>query len=81
MDLLKKLFPLSFKFIGEVASLVIGVIIYVVAGAVFGGVFGWLAGIVPYVGFLFGILGSLASIYCTAGIVIEFLVHFGVIKD
>ena len=34
MDMLKKCFPLSFKYTDSVANLIIGILIYLVAGAV-----------------------------------------------
>ena len=37
MDLLKKLFPISWKYKSEVKDLVIGIIIYIIAG-ILGGV-------------------------------------------
>ena len=40
MDLLKKIFPLSFKYADTVANLIIGILIYVVAGAVVGVILG-----------------------------------------
>lgn len=86
MDTLKKIFPLSFKYVGDVKNLVIGVILYVVAGIIAGAVIGiavLLTGI-PVLGAILAlvlrVLGSLVDLYVTAGIVIEFLVHFKVIK-
>ncbi|MBQ2945348.1 MAG: hypothetical protein IJD95_02135 [Clostridia bacterium] len=86
MDTLKKIFPLSFKYVGDVKNLVIGVIIYVVAGIIAGAVIG-IAGLltgIPVLGAILAlvlrVLGSLVDLYVTAGIVIEFLVHFKVIK-
>ena len=79
MDMLKKFFPLSFKYTDSVANLIIGIIIYLVAGAVAGAVIGLLAGI-PIVGFIFGLIGSQLGIYVTAGIVIQVLVFCKVLK-
>ena len=45
MDILKKLFPLSFKMTGSVANLIIGTIIYLVVGIIVGAVSGLLAAI------------------------------------
>lgn len=81
MDILKKIFPLSWAFTKDVANFIIGIIIYVVAGAVIGAVAGFLAVIIPLVGFVFGLVGSLIGIYCTAGIVIQILVFAKVLKD
>ena len=79
MDILKKVFPLSFKYVGEVANLVIGIIIYVLVGIVGGAVIGLTASL-PVVGIILGIVGALLDLYVTAGIVIEILVHCKVIK-
>lgn len=79
MDILKKVFPLSFKYVGEVAQLVIGILIYLVAGIVAGAVIGLLAQI-PVLGIIFGLVGGLVDLYCLAGIVILLLVHFKVLK-
>jgi hypothetical protein len=79
MDILKKVFPLSFKYVGEVANLVIGIIIYVLVGIVGGAVIGLTASL-PVVGIILGIVGALLDLYVTAGIVIEILVHCKVLK-
>ena len=88
MEILKKVFPYSFKPLKDVAALVISVIVYVLAsivGAVIIALAGLLTGWIPVVGTLIGILlglcGSLVSLYCLAGIVIRFLTYFNVIKD
>ncbi|MBQ8689411.1 MAG: hypothetical protein IJ515_03505 [Clostridia bacterium] len=79
MDLLKKIFPLSFKYVGEAANLVIGIIIYVVAGIV-GGLLIGLFGNIPVLNILCPLLGALLDVYVVAGIVIEILVQCKVIK-
>ena len=60
MDILKKVFPLSFKYVGEVAQLVIGILIYLVAGIVAGAVIGLLAQI-PVLGIIFGLLPAMKA--------------------
>ncbi len=79
MDTLKKLFPLSFKFVGSVANLVIGVLVYLVVGIV-GGLIIALTALIPIVNIVCGILGTLLDLYVIAGIIIQFLVHFKVLK-
>ena len=79
MDLLKKLFPLSFKYADTVTNLVIGILIYVVAGAVVGMILGWLS-LIPILGLIFSLVSTLLGIYCLAGIVIEVLVFTKVLK-
>lgn len=80
MDILKKIFPLSFRFTGSVANLVIGVLIYAVAAAVLGVALG-LLGQLPLMKLVADLTSSLVGIYCTGGIVIMFLYHFNVLKD
>lgn len=78
MDLLKKLFPLSFK-VSEVKDLVISIIVYAVIDVVCGVLIGLLAKI-PLIGILFSLVGTLIGVYATAGIVLAILVFVKVIK-
>ncbi len=88
MDILKKLFPLSWKYANDVANVVVGAILYVVAGIIAGAVI-WLAGAITgwipllgaLVGWVLGIIGSLFEVYVIAGIVVLILVYLKVIKD
>ena len=87
MDLLKKLFPISWKYKSEAKDLVIGIIIYLVAGII-GGVLLGIAGLftgIPVLGAILGILlraiGALLDLYVVAGIVIEVLLFTKVLKD
>ena len=80
MDILKKIFPLSFRFTGSVSNLVIGVIIYVVASAILGVTLGFLAQL-PLMKLVADLTSSLVGVYSTGGIVIMFLYHFHVLKD
>jgi len=80
MDILKKIFPLSWAFTKDVANLIIGILIYVVGGAIAGAIIGLLAAI-PVIGIIFGLVGSLIGIYSLAGIVIQILVFTKVLKD
>lgn len=79
MDMLKKLFPLSFKYTDSVANLIIGILIYLVAGFIAGALIAILAKI-PLIGLIFGIAGGLVDLYCFAGIVIQVLVYIKVLK-
>ena len=81
MDLLKKLFPISFRCVNEVSNLVIGIIIYAVAGII-GCALIALTGLInlPLLGVILKLLGGLLDIYVTAGIVIAVLVDCKVIK-
>ncbi len=79
MDILKNLFPFSFKEKSTVAALVINVIIYVVVGAVVGVLIALLANL-PIVGIVIRAVGGLIDLYVTVGIVLSFLDYFKVIK-
>ena len=79
MELLKKIFPISFKYADSVANLIVGILIYVVGAAILGAIFG-LLGNAPLVGWLMKLLGSLVGTYSTAGIVIQVLAFTKVLK-
>ena len=79
MDKLKLLFPISFKYADSVANLIIGILIYVVGSAIAGVILGCLS-ILPIVGLIFSLVGSVLGIYCLAGIVIEVLLFAKVLK-
>jgi hypothetical protein len=80
MDLLKKIFPLSWKYADSGKNLAIGIIIYIVAGILAGAVIGILAKL-PIVGIIIGILGGVVDLYALVGIILEILVFANVIKD
>lgn len=87
MDLLKKIFPLSWKYKKEAKDLIIGIIIYLVAGII-GGVLLAIAGLftgIPVLGAILGIvlraIGAIIDLYVVAGIVIEVLLFAKVLKD
>ena len=78
MDILRSVFPLSFKFSDSVVNLVIGVIVYLVVGVLIGiGIA--LVSVVPIVGWIVGICGGLVDLYVLAGIVVMFLSFFNVV--
>lgn len=79
MDLLKKIFPLSFKYAKDVANLIVGIIVYLVVAAV-GGIVIWLASLVPIVGWIIGALGGLLDLYVAVGVVLQILVFLKVVK-
>lgn len=87
MDMLKKIFPLSFKNVDTVANLVVGILIYLVVGIVAGAVI-WLAtaitGWIPAIGFIIGwalgLVGGIIELYVLAGIIIQVLVFTKVIS-
>ncbi len=88
MELLKKLFPFSFKKSEDVANLVISIIIYAVIGLVAGAIIGvspmlvnWIPVVGAILGWVLGIIGSIVDLYIVAGIVLKILVYTKVIKD
>ncbi len=78
MDFLNKVFPFSFK-CTEKDAFIKALVIYIVAGVVGGIIIGLLSRI-PFVGVLFGLMGYLAEVYVTAGIVLSILVFTKVLK-
>ena len=79
MDMLKKIFPLSFQPKPDVASLVINILLQLVVSAVAGWVIKIVVGI-PLIGIVFGLVGSLVGLYFTAGIIISLLDYFKILK-
>ena len=86
MDSLKKIFPFSYKYVGSVKNILIGILLYLVVGVLAGLAIylaGFLTGWIPVVGTLVGwvlrIVGILADVYVGGGIVVQLLVHFKVI--
>lgn len=87
MDTLQKFFPLSFKRTDSVGNLIVGILIYVLAAIVAGFVIflagkitGWIPVAGQIIGWVLGVIGTLADVYCVAGIVIQLLVFFKVLK-
>ena len=79
MNILKTLFPISFRFADSVANLIIGILIYLVGGAIAGTVIGFFPAI-PLISDILSLVSYLLGIYCFAGIVIEVLVFVKVLK-
>ncbi|MBQ2901524.1 MAG: hypothetical protein IJE49_06700 [Agathobacter sp.] len=78
MDMIKKLFPHAMQ-AKDVKGLIIAILIYAVVHLVGGLVLGLLDNI-PLVGFVFGVLGWVLSIYCAVGIILAILVFFNILK-
>lgn len=72
MDFLKKYFPYSFG-AADVKALIIKIVVYVLVGYLLG----FVAGLIPFVG---GILGTLVSLYTTAGWILAILDYLKVLK-
>ena len=88
MDALRKIFPLSFKKMDSVASLVIGILIYIVAAAIAGiaiwiatMIVGWVPGIGGLLAGLIGAVGGIIGLYAFVGIVLQILFYCKVLKD
>ncbi len=87
MEILKKYFPLSWKYSNDVANVIIGIIVQLIVGILAGAlivlstfIVGWIPVVGALVGWALGIIGSLVDIYVLAGIIIQLLVFFKVIK-
>ena len=86
--MLKKLFPISFKYADSVSSLIIGIIIYIVA-AVLGGLliglanvlFGWSPFVNTVIILISRVLGALIEVYVVAGIVVQVLAFLKIVKE
>lgn len=72
MDILKKLFPLSFKEKNGVGGLIVNIIIHLVADLVAG----LIIGLIP----ILGLLGGLIGLYFTVGIVLSVLDYLKILK-
>ena len=96
MQNLKKFFPLSFKFVKSGGNLAVGIIIYIAISvgvsilmSIVGGIIGGILGLIPVLGLVLaflagavlGLISTVVSIYCLAGIVFQILVFTKVIKD
>ena len=88
MEVLKKYFPLSFKWVDSVANLIIGIIVYVVLSILAGALIalatllvGWIPVVGEIIGWLLGLISSLVGVYFLAGLVIHILVFCKVIKE
>ena len=89
MDLLKKIFPISFKYKDSGKDLAIGIIVHIVV-VILAGVLIWLAtaltGWLPEVvgnliGWILGIVSGLIGLYALVGIILEILAFAKVLKD
>ena len=80
MDFLKTLWPTPFKVQEkDVKSLVVQLIIFILLIAVFSVLIGILA-LIPIIGIVFAIVGSLIDLYSLIGIVLCVLNFFAVLK-
>ncbi|MBQ5809996.1 MAG: hypothetical protein IIW23_00265 [Clostridia bacterium] len=78
MDLLKQIFPLSFR-AKDTTNRIIVLVIYLAAGFVGSFILGVLS-FIPIIKYLFMIIGWVLEIYVFAGIVLTLLDYFKVLK-
>lgn len=78
MDILKTLFPWSFKN-KTMKDLIVSILIYMAINIVGGFVCALLSGI-PLIGFVFSLLSGALGIYTLAGVILASLHFFGVLK-
>ena len=78
MDMIRRYFPQAMQ-VGDLKSLVVTILMYVIVNFVGGVVLGLLDEI-PLVGFVFGIVDLLLSVYCAIGIIVALLVFLRIIK-
>ena len=83
MDLLKKIFPLSWKYAEDQHSFIVGIIAYLIAGFVFGliaGLANTILGWIPLIGKLLslalGLVGGVIGAYALVGLILLILVYF-----
>ncbi len=79
MDILKKIFPFSFRS-KTIQELLINILIYIAINVVGGLVLG-LLGILPLIGFVFSAVGGLLGVYTLAGVILASLHFWGMLKD
>ena len=78
MNALRKFFPRAFRS-NDVKAFIISLVLYALIDIVCGIVMGILASI-PFVGFVFEIIGALVGLYAFVGIVLSILVFVKAIK-
>lgn len=73
MDILKKIFPLTWKFKGDVKNLIIALVIYLIGGNVAAAILGITIILLP--------ISGLVSLYGLVGAVLSILLFANVLKD
>ncbi|MGN0165808.1 MAG: hypothetical protein ACI39R_06465 [Lachnospiraceae bacterium] len=79
MDILKMVFPFSFKATDNQSFITL--LVLFVIGEVICCVLGWLLGQIPILGIITNIIFWLAGIYLLASLVIGILVFLGILKS
>lgn len=78
MNLLKSVFPFSFKS-ETVKDLIITVVVYIIADVICGFIIG-LLGALPLIGWIFSLIGWVLGVYFFVGIIIAVLNFLKVLK-
>lgn len=83
LNALKPIFPVTFsldKFVklefasnAELFNMLVQIVVYVVASIIFGVVIGVIWALIPFLGFVWGIVSTVAGLYVLAGIVLSVL--------
>ena len=88
MDVLKKIFPCSFKYTKSIGNLIVGIIVQALLAILAGfGIglatllTGWLPIVGPILAWALGVVSGLIGFYVLVGIVIQVLVFLNIIKD
>lgn len=89
MDILRKIFPLSFKYVDTPTNFALGIVLYIVIGIavgvglkLIGMIFSFLPSLLELMAdILLGTIGSFAEMYIVGGIIISTLLFIKVIKD
>ncbi len=79
MDILKALFPLSFRN-KTIKDLLICILIYIAINVLGSLVLGLLS-ILPIIGFVFSFVSGLLGLYTLVGVVLASLRYWGLLKD
>lgn len=87
MDILERLFPISWKYQKDVPNLIVGIVIYIVLAILAGALItlatfitGWIPVLGALIGWLLGIVSSLFGLYLLVGIILSILLYFKVIR-
>lgn len=79
MDMLRKYFPYAFAKKDGFTGLVINIIVHIVVAAIASIVI-WLGSMVPFVGVVISILGSLVGLYILISMILSVLDYLQVLK-
>lgn len=78
---LEKFVKLKFDSNAELFTMLVKLVIYLVAGLVVGFVLGLIGKILPFLGFLWWVIGIIVEVYVIAGIVLTVLDYLKIFED